>query len=485
MKVTVLLTTYNHEKYIAQALDTVLMQETEFDYEIVVLEDCSTDRTRDILLSYQMQYPGKIRLRLAERNEPTNSRPFAEEFQASSSPYIAMLDGDDYWTSSKKLEKQVEFLEAHPDCVLCFHNAIMIYEDGRVPGRYNGLNQKPFSVLEDLWQYCFIASATPMLRKNVLDKFPEWYYTTPVGDWPLYMLCAQHGQIGYMDEILAVYRIHGEGIWSKQNKIQKLESLIAIYESMNANLGFRYNGIVQSRISKWKNDLEIAKRVEELAAAVLPREATVIVISAAHEDLPQLGERKVWPFPERTSTERRNLFASGAAGSKEVAWIGDQGLYQFCLYGGPARDTLLASVFVAGKRAALTPQSLGEKPTRNKAFIAATPNPVPTGSGPGKIVISWSTGDCRPGAVYVSVEDQRVHYPANGSDTIKEMEQLHSKGAEFLLVPYNSSELFKQCPELKEHLDKHYQLLISEEDTCLIYDLREALQQHAPDMPKA
>ena len=77
MEVTVLLTTYNHEKYIAQALDTVLMQETEFDYQIVVLEDCSTDRTRGILLGYQKQYPGKIRLRLAERNESTSSRPFA------------------------------------------------------------------------------------------------------------------------------------------------------------------------------------------------------------------------------------------------------------------------------------------------------------------------------------------------------------------------------------------------------------------------
>ena len=130
MKVTVLLTTYNHEKYIAQALDTVLMQETDFDYEVVVLEDCSTDRTRDILLSYQKQHPGKIRLRLAERNESTNSRSFAEEFQASSSPYIATLDGDDYWTSSKKMQKQVEFLAAHPECTLCFHNALRIYEGG-------------------------------------------------------------------------------------------------------------------------------------------------------------------------------------------------------------------------------------------------------------------------------------------------------------------------------------------------------------------
>jgi len=109
MEVSVLVTTYNHERYIAQALDSVLMQETDFDYEIVILEDCSTDATREIILAYQKRHPDKIRLRLAAQNQCSN-KPFAEEFQASSSPYIAMLDGDDYWTSPEKLQKQVEFL---------------------------------------------------------------------------------------------------------------------------------------------------------------------------------------------------------------------------------------------------------------------------------------------------------------------------------------------------------------------------------------
>jgi glycosyltransferase involved in cell wall biosynthesis len=484
MEVTVLVTTYNHEKYIAQALDSVLMQETDFDYDIVILEDCSKDATREILLEYQKKHPGKIRLRLAERIESSN-KPFAEEFQAIPSPYVAVLDGDDYWTSPKKLQKQVDFLKEHPECVICFHNAMLVYDDGRVPIPHNPANQKPFSVLEDLWQSCFIANATPMFRKDVLGTFPEWYYTMPVGDWPLYVLYAQHGQIGYIDEILAVYRIHSEGLWSKQDQIQKLESLISLYESMNVNLGFRYNVTAQLMISKRKNELALAKRVIEIAAAVLPPNATVIVVSAVYADLPQFDARRVWAFPERIRRANRQLFASGAAGSTEAAWIGAQGLYQFSLYGGPAQDTLLASVSVAGKRAALTPKSLGEKPTHNKAFIVAAPNPVPMGNGPGKTIISWSTGDGLLGAVYVSVEDQRVHYPANGAAAIEEMEQLHSKGAEFLLVPYNAFELFKRYPELKEHLDRHYRLLASEEDICLIYDLREALQQHAPGISKA
>jgi len=485
MEVSVLIFAYNHERYIAHALDSVLMQEADFDYEIVVLEDCSTDATREIVIAYQKRHPDKIRLRLAEQNECSN-KPFAEEFQAATAPYIAMLDGDDYWTSPKKLQKQVEFLKAHPECAICFHNAIMVYEDGRVPRRHNGLSQKSFSVLEDLWRGCFIAGAAPMFRKNVLDRIPEWYYAMPVGDWPLYMLYAQHGQIGYIDELLAVYRIHSGGVWSKQNNIQKLESVIAICESMNANLGFRYNVTAQLMISKRKNELALARRVNEIAAAVLPRRAPVIVISPPYEELPRFGPQQVWAFPERIRRDTRKLFASGAAGSREAAWIGATGVYRFCLYEGPAQETLLASVLVTGNHAALAPYRPAENPARNQAFIAASPNPVPVERGPGKTVISWSTGDGLPGAVYVSFEDQRTHYPASGAAAIEEMEQLHSKGAEFLLVPYNSFELFKRYPELKEHLNKHCRLLASEEDICLIYDLREALPtacaQHAESL---
>jgi glycosyltransferase involved in cell wall biosynthesis len=482
MEVSVLLTTYNHQRYIAQALDSVLMQETNFEYEIVILEDCSTDATREIVLSYQKKHPRQIRLRLAERSE-RSAKSFAEEFQAAPGTYIAMLDGDDYWTSPKKLQMQVEFLKAHPECVICFHNAMLVYEDGRVPIPHNPPNQKPFSVLEDLWQSCFIASATPMFRKDVFSTFPEWYYTMPVGDWPLYILYAQHGQIGYIDELLAVYRIHGEGLWSKQAQIQKLESLISIYESMNANLDFRYNVTAQLMISKRKNELALARRVNQMVAAVLPRKASVIVISPVYEDLPQFNAGRVWAFPERIRRDTRRRFASGAAGRREAPWIGPRGTYKFCLYGGRAQEILLASVSVTGKYA-LALSHPGEAPARNEAFIAATPNPVPMGSGPGKTVISWSTGDGLPGSVYVCFEDQRMHYPANGAAAIEEMEQLHSKGAEFLIVPHTAFKLLERYPELKEHLDKHYRLLASEADICLIYDLREALRQHAPGIAK-
>jgi glycosyltransferase involved in cell wall biosynthesis len=472
MEVTVLLTTYNHERYIAQALESVLMQETDFDYEIVILEDCSTDATREIVLTYQKRHPDKIRLHLAAENECSN-KPFAQEFQAAPSPYIATLDGDDYWTSPKKLQKQVEFLRAHPECVLCFHNAMRVYEDQRLPIINNSVDQKAFSELEDIWRYCFIAGATPMLRKNILRKFPEWYFNLPIGDWPLYILYAEHGKIGYIDEILAVYRIHSGGAWSKQNRIQKLESLIASYETMNANLEFRYNDIVQSTISRWKNHLEVARRVDDLAAAVLPQKATVIVVSAAHEDLPELGGRQVWPFPERTGTEKRNLFASGAAGSAEAKWIQTGHLYKFSLHPAASEETVLDSVSVTRDEGVTAPNRHAESPGKNNAFITATPNPVPMESDPGKTVISWSTSDGSPGAIYVSVEAQRMRYPADGREAIEQIERLRTRGGEFLIVPRNAPILFERYPKLEEHLGHHYRI-IEDDEMCRIYDLRES-----------
>ncbi|NCD09785.1 MAG: glycosyltransferase family 2 protein, partial [Negativicutes bacterium] len=126
---------YNHEAFVRQALDSILMQKVTFDYEIVIGEDRSTDRTRDIVIEYQHLHPDKIRLRLARENLYSQGlKPGIGVLAVSRGKYIAMLEGDDYWTDPLKLQKQVDFLEAHPDYSLCGHNTKIIYENdgGRV-----------------------------------------------------------------------------------------------------------------------------------------------------------------------------------------------------------------------------------------------------------------------------------------------------------------------------------------------------------------
>ena len=114
LKVTVLVMTYNHAGFIAQALDSVLTQRTGFHYEILISEDRSTDGTRETVISYAEKHPGRIRLLLSERNLHSNT-VVSRGIRVARGEYVALLDGDDYWVSPDKLQKQVDFLDAHPE----------------------------------------------------------------------------------------------------------------------------------------------------------------------------------------------------------------------------------------------------------------------------------------------------------------------------------------------------------------------------------
>jgi glycosyltransferase involved in cell wall biosynthesis len=255
MKVSILMVTYNHEKYIAEALDSVLMQQVDFDYEIVIGDDCSTDNTRSILIDYHRKNPDKIRLLLQERNLGLYGKyNFIQTYNACQGQYIAMLEGDDYWISPDKLQKQVDFLDTHPNCSLCFHASKLIFEDGsgRKSVLYVPPEIKPFYTIEDvLGKRDFIHTASAMFRRGLFGEFPEWFLSPAPGDCVLYILCGQYGTIGYIDEGKSVYRIHKGGIWSSKGLIQRLLIQIELLRTINAHLNFRYDKIIKSTISSF------------------------------------------------------------------------------------------------------------------------------------------------------------------------------------------------------------------------------------------
>lgn len=243
LKVSVLVNTYNQEAFITQAIESVLMQNTSFDYEVVIIEDCSTDRTRDIVLGLQRKAPERIRLMLAETNTWDNKN-FVLAIREAAGSYIALLEGDDYWTSPLKLQKQVDFLESHREFAMCFHNALVIYEDERSEPHTSNSGGRAMT-LEDLWSSCFIKTCTLMFRKETFLDVPQWFDSMELADWAMYILIAQHGKIEYLDEVMAVYRKHSGGSWSGLDAIQQLKRTIDFYEEMNSNLGFRYNETVK------------------------------------------------------------------------------------------------------------------------------------------------------------------------------------------------------------------------------------------------
>lgn len=252
MKVSVLVMTYNHEKFISQALESVAMQETNFEYEILISEDFSTDRTREIVLDFQKAYPEKARLLLSKQNIHSNEI-VARGIRAARGQYIALLDGDDYWTSPHKLQKQADFLDNHPDCSLSFHDARIFHEaENRYGRNWTPPDQKEISTLEDIWMGNFIATCSTMFRRGLIGEIPSWYNDFfPITDWPLHILNAECGKIGYIGEVMGVYRYHPGGLYSPFSETKKQQETLKFYRTMNKNLNYRYNKFVKVAISRY------------------------------------------------------------------------------------------------------------------------------------------------------------------------------------------------------------------------------------------
>lgn len=257
MRVSVVIPTYDHQRYIDEAVSSVLGQRTSFDFEVILSEDCSTDGTRDKVLEWGRR-SDRVRLLLSEINLRSNE-VVARGFRAAVGEYIALLDGDDLWTSPDKLERQVGFLDRNPICTMCFHNASVIDAEGAVQaGRsWTSNDVKPYSTLEDILAGNFIATCTTMFRNGVLENIPGWYAGFfPITDWPLYVLYAEHGQIGYIPEVMGAYRIHSGGQYSRLTERQKLDRTDRFYRDINARTGGRHERLV--RRSHWRYFLDWA-----------------------------------------------------------------------------------------------------------------------------------------------------------------------------------------------------------------------------------
>lgn len=257
-RVSVVMIAYNVEKYIRQSIDSVLAQEVDFGYEIVVGEDCSTDSTREILAEYAAKYPETMRVILREQNLGMNPNFFAT-YSACRGEYIALLDGDDYWTSPVKLKKQVDFLQRHLECSVCFHNAVVVYEDeaekvhpfhmpepkqrlsARIPQARSGLEQ--------IVKGNFLQTGSVMYRAGLVRELPNWVFGMPTFDWPLHILHAERGDIGYIDEVLSAYRVHSGGFWSSNlshyRTVEEADSMIGAYSAIDRYLGGKYRAVMQ------------------------------------------------------------------------------------------------------------------------------------------------------------------------------------------------------------------------------------------------
>lgn len=240
-KVSVAIVTFNHENFIERAIMSALNQDTNFEYEVVVADDCSRDRTPQIVARLRREYPDKLRLLPRESNLGMR-RNFVETIRSCRGRYVALLEGDDYWTAPDKLEAQAVFLDRHPACSMCFHAATSLRDDGQLAlADLPPAGHPELSSLRDLLKGNFMHTCSVMFRSDPSFVFPAWFFApTTLADWTLHVFNARRGMIGYIDRVMAVYRIHSGGAWSSRNRLMILRDSVVTLVRLAACLGVRY-----------------------------------------------------------------------------------------------------------------------------------------------------------------------------------------------------------------------------------------------------
>lgn len=209
---------FNHEKYIVQALDSILQQETEYSYEILVGEDCSTDNTRNVLKKYEKEHPGKLKVFYREHNmhheEIRNSTDLRKRCKGK---YIISLEGDDFWTDSKKIQKQIDFLEKHPEYLGVCHRCVVVGSDSKPNGeKYQECEFSEYSLKHYVSEIMPGQLATLMYRNpekmQEIDKSLMYKSLIP-GDRLIYFTLASYGKIFCMQDVMSAYRhVKNEGV---------------------------------------------------------------------------------------------------------------------------------------------------------------------------------------------------------------------------------------------------------------------------------
>lgn len=244
---------YNQEQFIKDALEGFVMQKTDFPFEIVISDDCSKDGTRKIIEEYKAKYPELIR-DISPKENMGSMQNFLYVQRSAKGKYIALCEGDDYWIDPLKLQKQVDFMEAHPNFSMCFTNSVMknVNTGEEKAAILNAWDEDTPSELilyhtdfsGDNLQCCPGHTSTILYRRNqeLLDDRPAWMDNALTGDIMLFLSLAKYGNAKFLNSKMSVYRVHGGGISSQRYSYEKVyQERIYIFKNMKAFYGHAHD----------------------------------------------------------------------------------------------------------------------------------------------------------------------------------------------------------------------------------------------------
>ena len=276
---SVVMTTFNHERYIATAIESVLRQQTDFPIEIVIGEDCSTDRTLNIVLDYQSQYPEAIRIIRTETNVGWRAN-YRRTIAAARGRYIALLDGDDYFTHRKKLQMQVDLLEANPDVGMCYGRSERVDENGATTLYPEGECATTFEAMlrRNPAENCTVVARKELVERYYAEIRPEEHPEWLTDDLPMWLWFAANSRYMAIDCPMSVHRVLTYSVSHNpdyRRKIEFVDSLYDIslwYDERYNNSRMRhellttkhntalwvlsYNGSVAEYIKRWHRDVK-------------------------------------------------------------------------------------------------------------------------------------------------------------------------------------------------------------------------------------
>lgn len=231
---SICLITYNHEKFIRQAIDSVLMQKVNFDWELIIADDYSKDTTREIILEYKAKYPELIKLILQEKNVGP-AKNWLDLISAPKAKYVAYFEGDDFWSDPLKLQKQVDILEKSPHLMGCFHNSEERFWNNysKASSLYLSLPNGREITIGELTQFNMVPTASLVFRNPIPSElFTEKFLNLPVGDWPLHLLNTRNGNYYYIPQVMSVRNLNPQSVWSLQNHEKNVIQVVHVYNEL-------------------------------------------------------------------------------------------------------------------------------------------------------------------------------------------------------------------------------------------------------------
>lgn len=262
--VTIASTTFNMEAYIGEALDSWLRQEVSFPLEIVISDDGSTDGTCDVVKHYMAEHPN---IRLISTGHIGKMPNFIRSLKESKGKYVALCDGDDYWIDPYKLQKQFDFMEAHPEFSECFTNSYVL---DVTTGEKKIAKTHIWDVADaegllahrddDNVQMSPGHTSTFFYRNQFLQDYPEWMYGDVMTDFPLYMLMSRYGKAKFINDLTSVYRHRSDGVSSVGwNYVKATKRRIFVYENVNRDFDYKYKKIINPILADYY--FELGKRL--------------------------------------------------------------------------------------------------------------------------------------------------------------------------------------------------------------------------------